>query len=87
MELFYGGGGNQYPDFRYKVRIKKDSPNVNAMMKWCDDYPTGGHGYFKRYYIDWRGGTKSWDSDYTTFEFEWEEPAIMFALSFADSVC
>ena len=87
MELFYGGGGNQYPDFRYKVRIKKNSPDVNAMMKWCDDYPTGDKGYFKRYYIDWRGGTKTWDSDCTTFQFEWEEPAIMFALSFADSVC
>lgn len=86
MELFYGGGGNQYPDFRYKVRIKKNSPDVNAMMKWCDDYPTGDKGYFKRYYIDWRGGTKSFDSEYTTFQFEWEEPAIMFALSFADAL-
>jgi hypothetical protein len=87
MEKFYGGGGNQYPDFRYKVRIKKNSPDINAMMKWCDDYPTGDKGYFKRYYIDWRGGTKTWDSDCTTFQFEWEQAAIMFALSFADSVC
>ena len=87
MELFYGGGGNQFPDFRYKVRIKKNSPEVNAMMMWCDDYPTGDHGYFKRYYIDWRGGTKSYESEWTVFQFEWEEPAIMFALSFADSVC
>lgn len=86
MELFYGGGGNQYPDFRYKVRIKKNSPQVNEMMKWCDDYPTGDKSYFKRYYIDWRGGTKTWDSEHTTFQFEWEEAAIMFALSFADAV-
>jgi hypothetical protein len=87
MELFYGGGGNQYPDFRYKVRIKKNSPQVNDMMKWCDDYPTGDKGYFKRYYIDWRGGGTGFDSEYVIFQFEWEEPAIVFALSFADSVC
>jgi len=88
MELFYGGGGNQFPDFRFKVRIKRDSPRVNDMMKWCDDYPTGDHGYFKRYYIDWRGGAKKYgDSEYTIFQFEWEQAAIMFALSFAGSVC
>ena len=86
MELFYGGGGNLYPDFRYKVRIKRSTPRINDMMKWCDDYPTGDHGYFKRYYIDWRGGTKSYDSEWTVFQFEWEQPAIMFALSFADDI-
>jgi len=86
MELFYGGGGNPYPDFRYKVRVKQNSPKINAMMKWCDDYPTGDHDYFKRYYIDWRGGTKSYDSEWTVFQFEWEQPAIMFALSFADDI-
>jgi hypothetical protein len=88
MELFYGGGGNQFPDFSYKVRIKRGSPEVNEMMKWCDDYPTGDKGYFKRYYIDWRGGEKKYgDSEYTIFQFEWEEAAIMFSLSFADSIC
>ena len=54
------------------------------MMEWCDNYPTGDHGYFKRYYIDWRGadGKIDWDSNYATFQFEWEEPAILFALTF-----
>jgi len=88
MELFYGGGGRSNPDFIHKVRVsRKRAGDVSPLMKWCDDYPTGDKGYFKRYYIDWRGGTKSYDTDYTIFQFEWEEPAIMFALSFADSVC
>ena len=84
MELFYGGGGNQYPDFRFKVRVsKKRAGDVSPLMKWCDDYPTGDKGYFKRYYIDWRGGEKKYgDSEYTIFQFEWEEAAIMFALKF-----
>jgi len=86
MELFYGGGGNPYPDFRYKVRIKRCTPKINAMMKWCDDYPTGDHAYFKRYYIDWYGGVKSYDSEWTVFQFEWEQAAVMFALSFADDI-
>ena len=83
MELFYGGGGRSNPDFRFKVRIRQTEPNIDEMMKWCDDYPTGDHGYFKRYHIDWRDGKDNiWKTDYVTFQFEWEEPAIMFALKF-----
>lgn len=78
MELFYGGGGRSDPDFRYKVRIKRQ----DGTMEWCDNYPTGDHGYFKRYYIDWRDGGRGYDTGYAIFQFEWEEPAIMFALKF-----
>lgn len=77
MELFYGGGGRSNPDFRYKIRVKIQE----GMMEWCDNYPTGDHGYFKRYYIDWRD-KGSYDTGYATFQFEWEEPALMFALTF-----
>ena len=52
------------------------------MMEWCDDYPAGDHAYFKRYYIDWRDENGNFDNDYATFQFEWEEPAIMFKLKF-----
>lgn len=52
------------------------------MMEWCDNYPTGDHGYFKRYYIDWRDKNGDFDNNYATFQFEWEEPAIMFKLKF-----
>ena len=49
-------------------------------MEWCDDYPTKTpDGYFERYYVEW--GVVG-DSEYVTFQFEQEEPAIMFALKF-----
>ncbi len=81
MNLFYGGGGRSNPDFRFKVRVKR-SQDITGMMQWCDDYPVNGEGYFQRYYIDWRDGSDDWLSDKVTFQFEWEEPAIMFALKF-----
>ena len=52
------------------------------MMEWCDNYPTGDHGYFKRYYIDWRDKNGDFDNNYAIFQFEWEEAAIMFKLKF-----
>ena len=83
MELFYGGGGRSNPDFRYKVRINRKAPgDVNEMMEWCDNYPVTGSGYFQRYYLDWRDEKGEFSDDYVTFQFEWEEPAIMFALKF-----
>ena len=82
MKKFYGGGGRQNPDFRYKVRVKK--PFI-GMMEWCDKYPVTGQGDFQRYYIDWRENSGDFDSDYATFQFEWEEPAIMFALKFGSA--
>lgn len=78
MELFYGGGGRSNPDFIYKVRVKVQE----GMMSWCDDYPVKGSGYFQRYYIDWCDGGKGFDTGYAVFQFEQEEPAIMFALKF-----
>jgi hypothetical protein len=80
MELFYGGGGASNPNFRFKVRTKIR----DGMMEWCDDYPVTGQGYFQRYYIDWKDNGV-YDSGYVTFQFEWEEPAIMFALKFGAS--
>ena len=80
MELFYGGGGRSNPDFRYKVRVKYP---LNGMMEWCNEYPVVGTGYFQRYYVDFRDGRKeSHDTEYVTFQFETEQPAILFALKF-----
>ena len=79
MEKFYGGGGRSNPDFRYKVRVKKP---FDGMMEWCDEYPVDGHGYFQRYYVDFRAGTETFSDTHAVFQFEWEEPAIMFALKF-----
>ena len=84
MELFYSEGGRSNPDFVHKVRVSRKA-DITAMMEWCNDYDTGDKPYFKRYYIDWRNGNDSqsiWSTDYATFQFEWEEAAIMFALKF-----
>lgn len=71
----YFSEGNPY--FRYK--IKTEYP-ISEAIDWCDNYPTRTKdGYFERYYIDFGGVA---DSNYVTFQFEWEEPAIMFALKF-----
>lgn len=86
MELFYGGGGRSNPDFRYKVKINryKCGPgSVSDMMEWCDNYPVTGTGYFQRYYVNWRSDDGGFDDDHVTFQFEWEEPAILFTLKFA----
>ena len=79
MEKFYGGGGNQNPNFRYKVRVKRP---CEGAYEWCEAYPVTSGGYFQRWYLD----TREFDQGYMTYQFEWEEPALMFALSFADSI-
>jgi hypothetical protein len=53
------------------------------MMEWCDNYPVTGTGYFQRYYVNWRSDDGGFDDDHVTFQFEWEEPAILFTLKFA----
>ena len=78
MEMFYGGGGRSNPDFIHKVRVKRQ----DGMLEWCDAYPVTGSGHFKRYYVDWFDGGRGWDTNHAVFQFEWEEPAIMFALKF-----
>jgi hypothetical protein len=86
MELFYGGGGRSNPDFRFKIRIHRHTGgDLSGMMEWCDNYPVTGAGYFQRYYIDWRDPKGDFDGVYATFQFEQEEPAIMFALKFGAS--
>jgi len=76
MEHFYGGGGRSNPDFRYKVRLHRDA--CEGAYDWCEAYPVKGTGYFQRWYLD----TREYDNGFVTYQFEWEEPAIMFALKF-----
>ncbi len=75
MELFYGGGGASNPHFSYTVRVKK--MNTEA-FDWCSNYPDDGK-YFRRWYVEWQD---VYNRDYDVVQFEWEEPAIMFALRF-----
>jgi hypothetical protein len=74
MELFYSGGGNPNPNFLYKVKIKRMTTEA---FDWCSNYPS--EGYFQRWYVQW-GPNRG--LDYDIVQFEWEEPALMFALKF-----
>jgi hypothetical protein len=74
MEKFYGGGGSQNPNFRYKVRVKRP---CDGAYDWCEEYPVTGSGYFQRWYLN----TKEYDQGYMTYQFEIEEAAFMFLLT------
>lgn len=74
MEQYYSYGGASNPDFYYKVNIASDA-NVSAAFGWCHRYESRG-----RYYVQWPG---LWNNaEYTQFQFEYEETAILFALKF-----
>lgn len=75
MEKFYGGGGAQNPNFRYKVRLRRDYGE--GAYEWCEEYPVTGAGYFQRWYLD----TKEYDQGYVTYQFEIQEAATMFLLT------
>jgi hypothetical protein len=76
MRKYYSEGGWSNPDFRYKVKVQYP---LTDMIDWCEDYPISGDGSFERYYIQFANG----DSNYVTFQFEQERPAILFTLKFA----
>ena len=79
MQRYFSEGGARNPHFPYKVKVKYP---IDGTVEWCNNYPTQTeHGYFERYYIEFAEG----DSNYVTFQFEWEEPAIMFALKFGSA--
>jgi hypothetical protein len=49
------------------------------MYAWCEEYPVTGSGYFQRFHVEW---STVYNKEYDVVQFEWEEPAIMFALKF-----
>jgi hypothetical protein len=76
MKRYFSEGGARNPDFRYKVRV---SYPLTGMIQWCEEYPTKTpDGYFERYFIEHFSG----DSNEALFQFECEEPAVMFTLMF-----
>lgn len=76
MKYFHSEGGNNRPHFPYRIKVAKCT---TEMHKWCTEYPVTGNGYFQRFHVEWSLITKK---DYDVVQFEWEEPAIMFALKF-----
>lgn len=78
MELYYSSGGRQNPDFRYKVKV--DTVSAEA-YEWLQKYE--GLEYFDRFYINWTGRERL---GYLEVQFEREEPAIMFKLSWGTKI-
>lgn len=75
MEQYYSWGGASNPEFYHKVNVNAEGP-ISAMMKWCEAYDARG----ARYYVKFAG---AWNNaEHTEFQFETEEPAVMFALKF-----
>jgi len=52
---------------------------TSDMYAWCEEYPVTGSGYFQRFHVEW---STVYNKEYDVVQFEWEEPAIMFALKF-----
>lgn len=78
MEQFYSAGGRSNPDFPHQVKINKIT---DEMLVWCQKYTVKGTGYSQRFYIKWN--MKYYGEDINgIFQFECEEPAIMFILKF-----
>lgn len=76
MEYFWTDGGNNRPTFRFRIRVPRCT---EEMFKWCEQYNDEGH-YFRRFHVEWQSLHSS--RDYEVVQFEWEQAAIMFALSF-----
>jgi hypothetical protein len=77
MEKFYSGGGNNSPMFPYRIKVDECTEEMYA---WCTEYPVSGSGVFQRFHVEW--STLANNRDYDVVQFEWEEPALMFALKF-----
>jgi hypothetical protein len=73
MELYYGGGGAQNPHFRYKVNVETVSAEA---YEWLQKYE--GLPCFDRFYINWTERSKK---GHLEVQFEREEPALMFKLT------
>jgi hypothetical protein len=79
MEIFFSSGGNSNPIFQYRFEVKDVT---TEMFDWCSDYPDNQQS-FRRFHILWKGlGGR----DKNIVQFEWEEPAITFALTFGEYI-
>jgi hypothetical protein len=79
MELFYSSGGNNRPNFQYRFAVKEVT---TQMYDWCSNYPNDEKS-FRRFHILWKNFDDQKDS---IVQFEWEEPAITFALTFGEYI-
>ena len=75
MEQYYSWGGAPNPNFYHRIILTHKLSLSGEMLAWCKEYESTS-----RYYITWHGVDKETES--IEFQFEYEEPAIMFALKF-----
>lgn len=74
MEYFFSHGGNNDPDFRYKVKVSKFT---TEMYEWCEGFDNEG-AHFRRWYVKW---AQRRGAGYDVVQFEWETAALMFKLT------
>ena len=82
MELFYSGGGNNRPTFSYRFSVKEVT---QEMFDWCSNYKDDGRP-FRRWHVIWNQNPTREVKECPLIQFEWEEPAIMFALKFGEYI-
>ena len=84
MELFYGSGGSQNPNFVHRFLVERVT---NEMYMWCQDYPLNGP--FERWYVqhrfkvlDYDGGQK----ELPLIQIESRKAAYMFRITFSEYI-
>lgn len=75
MEYFWSDGGNNNPDFRYRVKVPKCTSD---MYDWCVEFDDEGK-YFRRWHVQWQVNRPG--RDYDIVQFEWDKAALMFKLT------
>jgi hypothetical protein len=75
MNVFWSEGGHK-PYFSHRIKVAECT---NEMYVWCKNYEDEGR-YFRRFHVEWK--SVYGQRDYDIVQFEWEEAAIMFALTF-----
>jgi hypothetical protein len=84
MEYFYGGGGNNNPDFTYRFLCKEIT---NEMWKWCENYPLTGP--FERWHIKRNGDPRNDNVDrkeIPMIQFESRQAAYWFRLAYSEYI-
>ncbi len=86
MEYFYGGGGNNRPDFTYRFLVTRVT---EEMFHWCERYPLTGP--FERWHVIYNYKT-TYDGDLgdreetPLIQFENKQAAFMFSIAFSEFI-
>lgn len=88
MEYFYGGGGNNRPDFTYRFLVTRVT---EEMFHWCERYPLTGP--FERWHVIYNYKTTFTspsaakdEKEMPLIQFENKQAAFMFSLAFSEYI-